>query len=107
MVWEAANGRELATLKGHSAPVWSVAFSPDGQRIVTGSWDQTARVWEAVSGRELITLKGHLTWVRSVTFSPDGQRIVTCSEDKTAKVWRAARAEQVAAWQVEERAAAQ
>jgi WD40 repeat protein len=84
-----------------------VAFSPDGRRIVTGSWDQTARVWEAVSGRELLTLKGHLTWVRSVTFSPDGQRIVTCSEDKTAKVWRAARAEQVAAWQVEERAAAQ
>jgi WD40 repeat protein len=105
-VWEAANGREVLTLKGHSAPVWSAVFSPDGQRIVTGSWDQTARVWEAASGRELLTLKGHLTWVRSVTFSPDGQSIVTGSEDKTAKVWRADRAEHVAAWQVEARAAA-
>ena len=36
-----------------------VAFSPDGQRIVTGSWDETAKVWEAASGRELLTLKGH------------------------------------------------
>ena len=67
-----------------------MAFSPDGQRIVTGSWDQTAKVWEAASGRELLTLKGHSDAIVSVAFSPDGQRIVTGSEDQTAKVWEAA-----------------
>ena len=106
-VWEAASGRELLTLKGHSAPIWSVAFSLDGQRIVTGSVDVTAKVWEAASGRELLTLKGHSAGIWSVAFCPDGQRIATGSEDQTARVWQAARAEEVAAWQAEERAAAQ
>ena len=58
-VWDAASGKELLTLKGHSDAIRSVAFSPDGQRIVTGSGDQTAKVWEAASGKELLTLKGH------------------------------------------------
>ena len=84
-----------------------MAFSPDGQRIVTGSDDNTAKVWEAASGRELLTLKGHSGGVMSVAFSPDGQRIVTGSRDRTARVWEAARPEQVAAWQEEERAATQ
>jgi WD40 repeat protein/class 3 adenylate cyclase len=106
-VWDATSGRELLSLKGHSLGVLSVAFSPDGQRIVTGSSDQTAKVWEAASGRELLTLKGHSAQIWSVTFSPDSQRIVTGSVDQTARVWEAARAEQVAAWQAEERAAAQ
>ena len=89
-MWGAASGLELCTLKGPTALIWSVAFSPDGQRIVTGSWDQTARVWEAAGGRNLLILKGHSDQVRSVTFSPDGQRIVTGSSDHTAKVWEAA-----------------
>ncbi len=113
-VWEAASGlsvdkagRELPTLKGHTRWIRSVAFSPDGQRIVTGSDDQTAKVWEAASGQELLTLKGHTAPIWSVAFSPDGQRIATGSEDWTAKVWAAAPAEQVAAWEAEERAAEQ
>jgi hypothetical protein len=64
-----------------------VGFTRDGQRIVTGSWDQTAKVWEAASGRELLTLKKHTGPIQSVAFSPDGQRIVTGSWDQTAKVW--------------------
>jgi WD40 repeat protein len=67
-----------------------VAFSLDGQRIVTGSGDQTAKVWDSASGKELLTLKGHGGWVWSVAFSPDGQRIVTGSGDQTAKVWDSA-----------------
>ena len=89
-VWEAASGKELLTLKGHNRWISSVAFSPDGQRIVTGSEDQTAKVWDAASGKELLTLKGHSVGILSVAFSPDGQRIVTGSDDQTAKVWEAA-----------------
>ena len=51
--------RNCSPSRGTVAEVRSVAFSPDGQRIVTGSGDQTAKVWDAASGKELLTLKGH------------------------------------------------
>src|SRR5262249_11607474 len=47
-IWDATNGKELLTLKGHTAAV-RASFSPDGRRIVTASWDHTAKVWEAAS----------------------------------------------------------
>jgi len=83
-----ARDKALFTLKGHSGMVWSVAFSPDGRRIVTGSLDNTAKVWDAQSGKEL-TFKGHSEAIWSVAFSPDGTRVVTGSEDGKARVWRA------------------
>ena len=76
------------TLKGHTGAV-SVAYSPAGNRIVTGSYDNTAKVWNAETGMELVTLKGHSNGVTSVAYSLDGQRIVTGSSDETAKVWNA------------------
>ena len=64
-----------------------MTFSPDGSRIVTGGWDQTAKVWDAKNGVELLSLKGHRGFVLSVAFSPDGTRIATGSDDSTVKVW--------------------
>jgi WD40 repeat protein len=77
------------TLNGHSKLVTSVAFSPDGTRIVSGSQDTTAKVWDASSGQETLTLEGHSYPVMSVAFSPDGTRIVSGSHDETVKVWDA------------------
>ncbi len=88
--WQRQTHLPLRTLRGHLEEVTSVAFSSDGQRIVTGSWDQTAKVWEAPSGRQLHSLRGHSLPIWCVAFSPDGQRIVTGSWDGTAKVWDAA-----------------
>ncbi len=85
----------------------SAAFSPDGQRIVTGGADLVAKLWEAATGRELLTLRGHTGGVMAVDFSQDGRRILTGSADSTAKVWVAAGAAQIAAWQHEEQAADQ
>jgi WD40 repeat protein len=82
-----SEGQETFTLKGHSDPVWSVSFSPDGKRIVSGSEDKTLKVWDALTGLETLTLKGHSGPVSSVSFSPDGKRIVSGSWDKTVKVW--------------------
>jgi hypothetical protein len=86
-VWDATTFAELAILKGHTNTVRSVAVSPDGARIVTGSYDHTARVWDAKTFAELATLKGHTNLVTSVAVSPDGARIVTGSWDTTARVW--------------------
>ncbi|KAL4912441.1 hypothetical protein BDW62DRAFT_206493 [Aspergillus aurantiobrunneus] len=80
---------ELQTLEGHSHWVQSVAFSPDGQKIVSGSSDETIKLWDAQTGLALQTLEGHSHWVQSVAFSPDGQKIVSGSSDETIKLWDA------------------
>ena len=74
-------------LAGHMGLISGVAFSPDGSRIVSSSWDKTARVWDVRTGVALATLSGHKSWVNSAAFSPDGNRIVSASWDKTARVW--------------------
>ena len=88
-VWDAKTGAVTAILKGHKGEVSSMAFSPDGSRIVTGSADGTARVWDAHTGAAIVTLKGHDERVSQAVFSSDGKRIVTASWDKTARVWDA------------------
>jgi hypothetical protein len=87
-LWDSASGQELRTLKGHTAPVWSVAFSRDGTRLASASNDGTVKLWDSASGQELRTLKGHGT-VWSVAFSPDGTRLAAGCNDGTVKMWDA------------------
>src|SRR5262249_11949536 len=99
-VWDVQTGRELLTLKGHAAPVVSVALSPGSTRLASSSSRPNeisavrdpgepgeVKVWDAQTGEELLTLKGHSRFVNSVTFSPGGKRLATLSRDQTEKVW--------------------
>jgi hypothetical protein len=83
------------TLRGHKTLAMSVAFSPDGKRIISGNWDSTINVWDAETGDELRILRGHKECVESVAFSPDGRRIVSGSDDKTIKIWDSATGEEL------------
>jgi WD40 repeat protein len=67
--------------------VWSATFSPDGTRVITASFDNTARVWDAATGKPVARPLEHQAWVRSATFSADGTRVVTASFDNTARIW--------------------
>ncbi len=97
-----ANRRAVTTLSGgHKGPIWSVAFSEDGQRILTGGGDHVAKLWFAAngrtvdqSGRELPVFK-HTDEITSVAFSPGGARILTGSRDRTAILWDALTGEEL------------
>jgi WD40 repeat protein len=80
------DGKELQTLRGHTAKVWSVSFSPNGKTIATASGDKTVKFWSR-DGKELQTLKGHGNSVFSISFSPDGKTIATASKDKSVILW--------------------
>ena len=79
--------RAVASLAGHNCTVRSVAFSPDGQHIVSGSRDNLVKVWSVSARKEVASLAGHVHCVYSVAFSPDGQYIVSGSGDNLVKVW--------------------
>ncbi|MER9134745.1 TIR domain-containing protein [Mesorhizobium sp. M0830] len=85
-LWEVATGAE-SLLEGHGAAVATVAFSPDGTRLATGSDDQTARVWDVATGEEIAILRGHRSWVKTVAFSPRGTCLATGSRGGTARIW--------------------
>src|SRR5580698_1222749 len=84
-LWDVATGRELPALRGHSAAVTSVAFSPDGSILASGGRDGAVKLWNLASGSELRTLGGS-GQITSTAFSPDG-RIVASASDKTIKLW--------------------
>jgi dipeptidyl aminopeptidase/acylaminoacyl peptidase len=87
----------IAELKGHQGGVYSASFSPDGERIVTASFDNTARVWDR-RGQMIAELKGHQGRVWDASFSRDGERIVTASFDNTARVWPIGSLDELLEW---------
>jgi len=82
---ESHNG-ELCTLSGHTNLVLTIAISPDGQTLISGSRDKTAKIWKLSTGSLIGTLFRHSDWVLSIGFSPDGQTLFSGSKDKTIEV---------------------
>ncbi|HLA12065.1 MAG TPA: caspase family protein [Pyrinomonadaceae bacterium] len=96
-LWDVATGAVLRTLKGEKtelaaeagdwAIAFSVAFSPDGKILASGSRDYTVKLWDVATGAVLRTLEGHSQWSHSVAFSPDGRTLASGSYDSTIKLW--------------------
>jgi WD40 repeat protein/transcriptional regulator with XRE-family HTH domain len=75
---------------GHNGQIYSVEFSPDGQYVLTGSQDGSARLWDVESGREVRQFISHTGGVAAVAFSPDGKLVLTGGNDGAARLWDAA-----------------
>jgi WD40 repeat protein/energy-coupling factor transporter ATP-binding protein EcfA2 len=73
--------------EGKSSAVWSVAFSPDGKKLVSGSENGTIRLWDVESGALVYVYTGHMGRIAGVAFSPDGKIIASASGDRTVRLW--------------------
>jgi hypothetical protein len=86
-LWNLRTGKYVCAFEGHTAPVWSVAFSADGQLLASGSKDETIKLWHLQTGTLLHTLTGHSGGVKSIALSPDKLTLVSGSWDGTVKCW--------------------
>ncbi len=93
-------GTTVCTYRGHSSWMEAVAWSPDSQRLASGSWDRTVQVWDASTGQTIATYRGHSKIVQAVAWSPDGTRIASTDQSYPGRVqvWDAASGEEIIAF---------
>lgn len=87
-LWDATfRGNQLAVLRGHTGRVWSVAFVPKSDLLLSGGGDKIPRIWRIEGRQASATLKGHSGAILTAAFSPDGKYIVTAAQDNTVRIW--------------------
>lgn len=85
-IWRRGEDKPVTVLEGHTAPVVSLAVSPDGETLASASWDTTARLWPLAGGEPRV-LQGHQQNVNGIAFTPDGRAAVTAGYDLTLRIW--------------------
>ena len=85
-LYRVSDWKLLATLRGHDDVIFSIAFSPDGKRLVSASFDHTLRLWDIDKQQPVRTFAHHSDFVYAVAFSPDGKQIASASKDRTVQL---------------------
>ncbi|MFO0966858.1 MAG: c-type cytochrome domain-containing protein [Gemmataceae bacterium] len=85
-LYQTSDWKLLATMRGHDDVIFSVAWSNDGTRLATASFDHKVKVWDAATHAELQTYTGHSDFVYAVAFSPDGKKLASASKDRTVQL---------------------
>ncbi len=86
-VFDSVDGHELAWLRGHTAAIHALAFTPDGDRIASSSSDGTIKIWEASSGREILTFPGINRLLEHLRFSAVGSQLIAVDDEGIASIW--------------------
>ena len=87
-LWDVETGRCLCVFEGHTDEVWSMAWSADQGRVISGSWDNTMRLWEPETGCCLRVFQGHTAVVWHLAWSADQRHVLSVSDDKTVRLWQ-------------------
>ncbi|MBI3864692.1 MAG: hypothetical protein HY290_22675, partial [Planctomycetia bacterium] len=87
MLWDAASGKEIHTLKHHTGAVFAAAFSPDGKALVSAAADQTIKLWNVETGQRILTLTEATKSLNAVCFHPRGHEIAAAGVDKMIRVY--------------------
>src|SRR5262249_40965252 len=88
VICEIETGKIVKTISVSTGTPVSLAFSPDGKRIASGTWEGPVHVWDVDNGAEIKEFRGHRGRVLVLKFTRDGKRLVSGSEDTTALVWK-------------------
>jgi WD40 repeat protein len=99
LLWDTKTGKQTAALTGHSGSIYSLAWSPDGKTIASGSRDKTVRLWDTASGKEEFRFSQEEVGITSVAFSPNGKLLAVAGGDDTKAEGKAV----VKLWDVAER----
>ncbi|HHL18502.1 MAG TPA: hypothetical protein ENJ33_02065 [Thiothrix sp.] len=87
-LYDFQSGELKALLHGHRSVVQALTFSPDSQKLISGSSDKTAIIWQVTTQKPLQTLSGHSKAIHALAFSADNQRVVTGSFDHSLRLWQ-------------------
>jgi WD40 repeat protein len=85
--WNVTDGKLVRVFEGHSDAIYSIALSPNGKTLATGSYDQKIKLWDVANGNELNTLSGHNGAVFGLAFRSNGKILASASADRTVKLW--------------------
>ncbi len=87
ILWDAAAGKEIHTLKHHTGAVFAVAFSPDGKTLVSAAADQTVKLWSVETGQRILTLTEATKGLNAVAFHPRGHEFASVGVDKMIRIY--------------------
>jgi WD40 repeat protein/serine/threonine protein kinase len=86
-LWDAATGKQIRSLQGHTDNVSRLAFNADGTRLASGGMDRTVRLWETATGKEVACFRGETSFIQSLAFSPNGQWVASVGGDGVLRLW--------------------